>query len=149
MYIIYESASFPPSDSAAIGSGYWPSLLGWMLLFLSLGLLLETLIRRGIARRKAAREASEIPADAPSPFAFRSRGMRCVYLLCGAFLVFSVILHYANYTIASIFFIPACMRTLGEKRPLRLLAVTIGMPFCVYIIFEKILGIPLPTGIYM
>lgn len=146
IHVIRASATFPSSGTSAIGSGYWPSLLGWMLLFLAVGLLLETLVRRVIAKRRARGGAL---GEGRAPFAFASKGMRCVYYLCGAFIVFSVILYYANFIVASLFFIPACMRVLGEKRLPMLLAVTAGVPVCVYVIFEKVLGIPLPTGVFL
>lgn len=150
VYVIYDSASFPASESGSIGSGYWPALLGWLLLFLSLGLFLETMVHRIIARRRSRSDAAQdAQSETPSPFAFKSRGMVRVYLLCGAFLAFSVVMHCLNFSIASIVFVPLCMIILGEKRPLMVIAVTIGVPIVVYVIFEKVLGIPLPVGAYL
>ena len=143
IYILYSSSTFPIDESSNVQPGSWPTFLAWVMLALSVLLVAETLIRRMLARSVAAGEGS-VFQDAPAPFDFKSRGMMYVYTLCGLFVIFSVLLHYVNFTVASVVLIPGCMRLLGEKRPWMLAVVTAGVPVVVYVIFARILGIQLP-----
>lgn len=142
-YFLYESSIFPREEMSNVQPGTWPFFLASLMLVMSIGLIVETCVRRLIARRQAA-EAGIAYQDDPAPFAFKSRGMVYVYILCAIFLVFSLLLHYVNFTVASVFLIPSCMRLLGEKRRWMLAIITAGIPIIVYIIFAKILGIQLP-----
>ena len=143
VYIILESAGFPQPEGPGANPAYWPSLMGWIILILAAALLAGTVLKRVRARRRARKEGTAFIPE-PSPFAFKSRGMFQVYGLCAIFLVFSPLLHYLNFTVASVVLIPGCMRLLGEKRLGMIAAVTAGVPLLVWVVFAKILGILMP-----
>jgi hypothetical protein len=141
--IIRESATFPQSEGSGADAAYWPSLLGWIILALSVALLADTVFKRSQARRRTeAKGTAFIPE--PGPFNFKSRGMLHVYGLCAIFLVFSLLLHYFNFNAASMVLIPCCMWVLGERRLWMIAAVTASVPLLVWVIFAKILGIMMP-----
>lgn len=143
IWVLVESYGFPKNDMSTVHPGSWPSFLGWVLLILSMLLFAETLVKRRIAKRQeAAGEAYQ--ADEPAPFNFRSKGIIYVYVLCGIFAVFSLVMHFVNFTVATLILIPSCMYLLGEKRPWMLAVVTVAMPIVVHVIFVRILGIQLP-----
>ncbi|MDR1519166.1 MAG: tripartite tricarboxylate transporter TctB family protein, partial [Planctomycetota bacterium] len=138
-----ESATFPRSEGPGADAAYWPSFLGWIILALSAALLADTVFKRIQAKRRAeAKGTAFIPE--PGPFNFKSRGMLHVYGLCAIFLVFSLLLHYFNFTAASVVLIPCCMRLLGERRLWMIAALTAGVPLLIWVIFAKILGIMMP-----
>ncbi len=142
LFVIVRSGGMPPSETAGIGPGYWPSFLGWVLLALGLVLLGQTLWKMRSLRRKAAEGR---PAAAPPPpIAFRSAGMRCVYALCALFGVFIVLLLKAGFLAGTVAVVPGSMLLLGERRLAVLAAYTAGVPAAVYVIFVRILGITLP-----
>ncbi|MDR1533756.1 MAG: tripartite tricarboxylate transporter TctB family protein [Planctomycetota bacterium] len=143
IFIIRESATFPQSEGPGADAAYWPSFLGWLILALSAALLAQTLFKRVQARRRAEESGSAFVPE-PGPFDFKSRGMMFVYGLCAIFLVFSLLLHYVNFNVASVVLIPSCMRLLGERRLWMIAAVTAGVPLLVWVIFAKILGIMMP-----
>ena len=142
-YVLHASSKFPPSETVGVGPAYWPSFLGYCLLLLSVALFIEALIKRHLAK---SRESDEAVESEKPPIDFRSRGMACVYLLCGVFAIFSVLVYFVNFIVAIIFLVPACMVILGEKRPLVLVAVTTAVPVVVYVIFTMILRVDLPSA---
>jgi dipeptide/tripeptide permease len=142
LYVMSVGAELQPSGLAKFGPGYWPYYLGIALLLLSLGLLVETLGRRWLEKRRAAPGAA--PAGDPQPIRFGSRGLICVYKLCGLLLVFVTLLYNVNFIAATFVFTPACMWLLGLRRKNLLVSVTLGLPSAVYFVFTYLLKIKLP-----
>lgn len=138
LYVFCASDRFPQASGGGMGPGYWPSFLGAILLILAVLLFAESLWKR---RRRSAAADTE---PETVPFDFASPGMRCVYCLCGVFLVFGLLLRMFNFMAGAVFLIPACMLLLGEKRIPILAAVTIGVPLAVHVIFAWMLGVELP-----
>lgn len=143
-YIIYESSTLPKNEYADMNPGSWPSFLGWLMLILSVLLLVETLIKRKFAGKEKTDSGDAPVEDEPAPFDFTSKGMIYVYVLCVIFIAFSILLHFFNFTIASVFLIPCCMLLLGERRWWMLTSITAGVPILIHIIFALILKIQLP-----
>jgi len=59
-------------------------------------------------------------------------------------IVYSVILEQIGFYIASALFLPAAMVVLGARKKIQICCTTIGVLGFVYLVFEKLLTVPLP-----
>lgn len=61
-------------------------------------------------------------------------------------LIYSTALSYLGFYISSALFLPLAMLMLGAKKPLSLSLTSVGVLLFVYLVFEKLLEVPLPEG---
>ena len=130
---MFLGTSGMPGIEGTIGPGAWPRILSVVMAVLAVLLLLQSL------KDASAKE---------SPFSW-GPGLKRV--LAGIFVlaVFCVVLYFFGFMIASAVMIPAVMLLFGEKRPLILLATTVGVLLFVYVIFAMVLNLPLPHGVIL
>jgi hypothetical protein len=94
---------------------------------------------------KKRADAAGAPLAPEKPiFDFASPGLICIYKLCGLLLGFVLLLHYANFIVATLLFAPSCMWLLGVRKLSLLASVTAGLPLSVYFVFTYLLRIRLP-----
>ena len=114
---------FPYHGLSDIGGGFWPKLLGGALLLCSIGLALETALKK---------QPDEVTID------FRSEGMKRVLIALGIMVVFSVLTYIL---------VISCAILLGERNKVKLLAIPVGVIVFIYVVFEMVLHTNLPAGI--
>jgi len=61
-------------------------------------------------------------------------------------LVYSMSLSYLGFYLASALFLPLAMVLLGAKKPLSICLTSAGVLLFVYLVFAKLLEVPLPEG---
>jgi len=61
-------------------------------------------------------------------------------------LAYSVSLPYLGFYLASALFLPLAMLLLGAKKPLSICLTSAGVLMFVYLVFAKLLEVPLPEG---
>lgn len=140
-YIMWASSRMRALEKSVLGPGSWPYFLGTLLLLLSVGLLVETLVKRYFERRK---DPAATAAQPSRPIDFTSPGLVCVYKLCGLLIVFAVLLRYTNFLFAVFVFIPSAMWAIGARKKTTLAAMAVGVPLSIYLIFAYLLKITLP-----
>ncbi len=143
VYVMLVSAAMPRDERGGVGPGYWPYFLGTVLLLFSVGLLIETFVRRHFERRRAE-SSGAAPEPRTPPINFASPGLKCIYKLCGLLILFVLMLRYGNFLFATFVFVPACMWLLGMRNKVILASVTAGLPLSIYFIFTYLLKITLP-----
>lgn len=128
--MIYLTLDFPYSGLSDIGGGFWPKLLGALLMLCSIGLVIDT----------AVCKESGLTLD------FRAPGMRRVVKMCAVMVVFCVIMRILGFLIGVIFMVPACAWIMGARDKRKLALITAGVVIFVYVIFEMMLHTGLPSG---
>lgn len=129
--MIYLTLDFPYSGLSDIGGGFWPKLLGALLMLCSIGLVIDT----------AVGKESGLALDFGTP------GMKRVVKMCVVMAVFCVIMKLLGFMIGIIFMVPACARLLGAADKKKLALITAGVVVFVYVVFEMMLHTGLPSGI--
>jgi putative tricarboxylic transport membrane protein len=63
-------------------------------------------------------------------------------------VIYSLLLEPLGFYLASLLFLPVAMVTQGTKKPIRIGLTTAGVLFFVYLVFEKLLTVPLPERLW-
>lgn len=117
------------------GAGFWPTLLGSLLILLSLGLFFSSL------KNKVKLEGIKFTVSTPAN--------KRVYIMMTVIVGFCLVLYFFGFYIAAILFIPAVMHLLEVKSIKRILLTTVVTAAAVYVLFGLLLHIALPGPIFM
>lgn len=117
------------------GSGFWPTILGYLLILLAILLILTNMFG------KSENKAKEIILSTPAN--------KQVYIFMIAIVAYCILLYFLGFFIASFFFIPCAMYLMGVRdKKMMLLTSTITL-VSIYIIFQVILEITLPLPLFL
>jgi len=61
-------------------------------------------------------------------------------------LIYSTALSYLGFYLSSVLFLPLAMLLLGAKKPLSISLTSIGVLLFIYLVFARLLEVPLPEG---
>ncbi len=133
VFVLVQGARMPPDHIMKIGPSFFPSLVAAVLIGFSALLAL-----RGALSRK--------PGDFER-LDFRSFGIWRALLALGAGAVYTALLRPVGFLPMTILFILALMLLLGARKPLTLVLVPLAATAGVWLVFERLLLITLPTGL--
>ena len=117
------------------GAGFWPMLLGALIIIFAVGLAISTL------KNKKMLEEKTFTISTPA-------NMR-VYTLFGVIVLFCVILYFLGFYIGALLFIPAVMYLLEVRSVKKIVLTTVITLAAVYVLFGVLLNISLPDPIFM
>ena len=117
------------------GAGFWPMLLGALIIIFAVGLAISTL------KNKKMLEEKTFTISTPA-------NMR-VYILFGVIVLFCVILYFLGFYIGAFLFIPAVMYLLEVRSVKKIVLTTVITLAAVYVLFGVLLNISLPDPIFM
>lgn len=117
------------------GAGFWPMLLGALIIIFAVGLAISTL------KNKKMLEEKTFTISTPA-------NMR-VYILFGVIVLFCVILYFLGFYIGALLFIPAVMYLLKVRSVKKIVLTTVITLAAVYVLFGVLLNISLPDPIFM
>ena len=117
------------------GAGFWPMLLGALIIIFAVGLAISTL------KNKKMLEEKTFTISTPA-------NMR-VYILFGVIVLFCVILYFLGFYIGALLFIPAVMYLLEVRSVKKIVLTTEITLAAVYVLFGVLLNISLPDPIFM
>ena len=117
------------------GAGFWPMLLGALIIIFAVGLAISTL------KNKKMLEEKTFTISTPA-------NMR-VYILFGVIVLFCVILYFLGFYIGALLFIPAVMYLLEVRSVKKIVLTTVITLAAVYVLFGGLLNISLPDPIFM
>ena len=120
-----------PTDP--LGPGWWPKYLSIALAFFSVVLILQ-----GLLVKKEH--------DKPAPFDASSPGFRRVVKLAALLVLFILATYLAGIYVGMLIMIPASMYLLGERNPKLIAVFTVCAIVFIYIVFRRLLMVPLPEG---
>lgn len=133
MGMIVTIRGFEYNGLSEIGAGFWPRVLGVLMILLSAAYAVETLCDK----------------EEPVVIDFKSEGLRRVYGMCGILLGFAVLIKVLGFFCGAAFFIPSCMWVFGERNKKKVFVITAGVVLFVYVVFVALLQIGLPRGFLM
>lgn len=117
------------------GAGFWPMMLGVLIIVFSVLLLISTI------KNKAKLEVKTFTIATPA-------NMR-VYILFGIIIAFCLILYLLGFYVASLLFTPAVMYLMEVRNIKKIVLTTVLTLAAIYIIFGMLLNISLPMPIFM
>lgn len=118
----------------ALGSGFWPKVLGLMMGVLSLALIVEGLFGKQAEGEKV-------------PIAFGTEGFHRVLKLFAVLIVFGAILYFLGIYVGILFMMPLCMWLHAERNKKILVGLAVGSCLFIYLVFGLALRVPLPMGL--
>ena len=128
--MIYLTKDFPFEGLQDVGGGFFPKLIGGLLIVLSVLVIVDT----------AVKPEGELTID------FKDPGMQKVLIMCGIMVVYCVVMKLAGFMIATAFMVAACSYLMGERKPVKILGIIAGILVFIYVIFEMVLHSGLPRG---
>lgn len=126
--MIYLTKDFYYGGLSDIGGGFFPKMLGWILIALSGLMAVDTGIK----------------PETEKTIDFASSEMHRVLRMLAVLFVFCLILKFLGFYIGMLFLVPVCAFSMGERSIPKLAVITICMEVFVYVIFEMILHTGLP-----
>lgn len=134
--IFVSTAPYHRAHGNDPGPAFWPRTMAVALSVLSVLMVIEGIVK----------ERKEKSAD---PIGLASPEMRRIYWMILIFAVFAVVLYYGGFIIASLLFIPAVMRLLGEKKWLKCILVSVIVSGTIYFFFSVLLRVTLPQPFFL
>lgn len=132
LYVINYSKQFEPYVRGTPGPGFWPGMLGVMLVIISTLLLLVTIFSK-----------QEFVAHLVD---FKSKGFQQVLKLFLVMILFSVGLNYVGFLLSSLIFVALVMWIMGVRQPVKISITSVSITLSIYVIFAIALGLVLPRG---
>lgn len=117
------------------GAGFWPFYLGLGLIAVGVLILGDTLVH------KQAYEDEKVVLTLPENFS--------VYRMMAAVVAYVVLIYLTGFYIATLLFLLAATRMLGEKRLGLSLAVAVVFCVFVYLVFTAFLHVSMPVSIFL
>ena len=115
------------------GPGFWPFILGSLMLLVAAVLFINTFINR---KEFSARL---IPLTKP--------GNIKAYITMAVTVVYCVLFDILGFYLATVLYMPSIMYILGMRKPLHFVLTTAGIILSIYIIFTVLLSTVFPKGI--
>lgn len=133
--ILWLSRSLTGFDETGVpGEAFWPEAIAW--LFIGLGAL-------------QLLEVAMLPAvNADKVVDLTSRPVRNAYVGAVIAVAYVVALTWLGFVIATAGFVPVLMVVMGERRPLVLGAVTVGVIAVIWVFFVQVFNTTLPPSIF-
>lgn len=122
-------------EFAVLAPSYWPRVICIVLALLGIGMLVRRFLE--IQKGKAEEEESGI-----RDLIFWRVGL----VIAGTFLIYAV-LETLGFVLTGIIALAVLMLIAGERRPLQIALVSLGVPLALYFFFTKAASIPIPAGI--
>lgn len=118
-----------------IGPKTVPFLVGGLLLVVA-ALLARDVLRGG---RGSAEAGEDVDLDAPSDW-------RTVLLLTAAFLANAVLINIIGFPLSGMILFWGSAYALGSRNPVRDPLISAVLSVATYVVFDQLLGVPLPGG---
>jgi hypothetical protein len=133
--VIALSSKFPIElGEGDPGAGFWPTVLGAILIFLAVLLFITNIVRGKTEKEKT--------------FALTLPGNKLVYVFMGLTVGFCVVMYFLGLLVAALLFIPVAMYLLGARGKM-IFIIDIVFVALLYLVFVQLLHTPLPEPIWL
>ncbi len=133
---LYENTKLLLWEGTTPGSGFFPMLLGIVLIVLTILLFVKVTI--------AAKDDSLSRSEGLFPS--KSGFLRLLYLI-GVLIVYVLTLQLLGYVLSTLLFLCALFLAWDPKRPWSVVALTVVIVLCTYVLFVLLLEVRLPKGL--
>jgi putative tricarboxylic transport membrane protein len=130
--ILFEASRLAFGSIRVPQTGFFPSILATLLLFLSIALLVQT-------RRQAGGESREEP--------IKSEGWIRISISLAAMLGFALVLEKLGFLLSTFTVMLLLLRVIEPQKWPRVIAVALVTALVSYFLFARLLNIPLPAGV--
>lgn len=117
------------------GAGFWPAMLGALLILLAVILFFVTI--------KNAKELEQ------KTFTISTPANKRVYVMMALVVGFCVVLYFLGFYIATVLFLPVVMYILEVRSPKKIVITTAATLVGIYVVFDTLLKISLPLPFFM
>jgi len=132
---ILLSSNFPVNlGTGDPGSGFWPSTLGLILIFLSILLLVESFISKSVKEKTITLSSQE---------------NKIVYIIMGASVLFCISTYYLGFIFSSFMFTYIFMSIFGITNRKEKLLTALSIVVLLYVVFTLMLKTSLPLPIFL
>ncbi len=140
--IIFGTASYIIAgnfevEAVGVGPAFFPRLMSGMLIFLSIILILNSVL-------KIYSTTAPPPEAKEEEIVVTTKAVRKIIACIAGLFVYWWVMYYLGYIGPTIVFLVFMMLLLGERNPIKIGCWSIGLPMLLYTVFEKILNVPLP-----
>lgn len=125
---IYLSKDFPKEVSSAPGPGFYPTILGILLIILAILLVLNSFLKQSSQKTN-----------------FWSKEARRVYFTFGLTVIYSILMYYVGFYLATVLFLVTTMLFMGVKKKWLVVVMTFLITLFIFIVFDYFLHTPFPT----
>ena len=137
VFLLVETSRIEvPVNANAVGPRFFPTVVGLVLVVVSLWLAVDVL-RGGHGEMEAAEDVD----------VSRSSDWRTLALLSGVFLGHAALLEPLGFPLAAALLFFGVAASLGSRRWARDAAVAVVLAVLVYVVFARGLGVGLPAGV--
>ena len=134
VYAIFTASSFPENQSAVDpGAAYFPTLMGALVIALCLMLILRSLMGKGL--------------DIDETFCI-TPGLKRAGLAILLFSAYCFLFKPLGFILDSIALCFIGMLLLQNRKYIQMIAVSVLTSLTIYIIFARLLGAKLPSGVF-
>lgn len=116
------------------GAGFWPSLLGALLILLAVLLFINNI-------RNKEKETAKT-------FALTTPANMLTYKFMALTVAFCVVMYFLGLLVAAFLFVPIAMYMLGARGKI-IFIIDVVFILALYVVFVKLLHTPLPNPIWM
>lgn len=133
--IITLANKFPIKFGGDPGAGFWPRMLGVLLVICAIVLFISNIIHKDKEEKKSV--------------VLNSAANKCVYSIMGIIVIFCVGLYVLGFYISIIIFIPAVMYLLDVRSKKLMIMTSVITVLAIYIIFDVLLKTQFPSSIFL
>ncbi|RFU63866.1 tripartite tricarboxylate transporter TctB family protein [Peribacillus glennii] len=126
--VIYLSKDFPRVVSDAPGPGVFPTILGYLSIFLGVLLFISNLKNKDIKK-----------------IYFFTKENKQVYGLVAIVIIYSISLNFIGFLWTTIAFLLTSIYFMGYRKKMYLIPVSVLFTLFIYFVFAVLFGTPLPT----
>ncbi len=131
------AGNFPGARGHDVGMAFYPRVLSILIIVLSVIVILQ-----GITRKETESESRE------SLFYTEDKGVQRVVLLILATLIYPYLLQYAGFLILTPVYLGFLMWVIKAGKAKKILFLALLTTVLIYVVFQRLLKIPLPTGLF-
>ncbi|RJP34165.1 MAG: tripartite tricarboxylate transporter TctB family protein [Candidatus Omnitrophota bacterium] len=125
------------TQTDGVGPTFFPQVLSAVLILFSLVSIVLSLVK-SCSPQELAESCSESTETTKPAF-------RKIVLCIAGLIVYWAVMYFLGYIGPSIAFLVFMMLLLGERNVLKIACWSIGLPLLLYLVFERILNVPLPV----
>ena len=173
IYVFIEASGYKQSGIGQQNPALWPEVIATIMIICSVGLIIETILKKEEKPRDLSAEAAadgldeteemikermeevnsgdllaELGGIEEEVIDWKSPGMKRVYAGMAMVAVFLVIMNVFGMMIGLLCLIPGIMFLMNCKSKLAYVLVPLGVVAFVYVFFAKVMTITLPGGMF-
>lgn len=137
-WLFFATKDFPKYYKSAPGPGFWPRVIAIVMIICAVLLVVTTFI----SSKKSTEASKEKPI-----VSYRTKGLLRVYRIFGLMFLSLLSIYFLGYIITSLWFVPAIIIVMEERRPWVLAVSSIALTVSIHLIFNVAFQITLPQGI--